>query len=202
MQKSNCGEVTCLVTYLVWGTPKSKARPLSSSYVDGINWYTYCQNNPTVHTDPYGLSDSPTAAEAFNFPPVLPPGWAPDWEWVETPGGKRPGYWRDPDGGTWSPHPEDPVHNPHWDNVDPKTRKNRRVPIDPDLPPLKPKPMTVLETIGAVAASAAKTAAEEVSSAARTAGEWASEHPVKATVYVVGGAIVVVWTGGLALAAL
>jgi hypothetical protein len=70
----------------------------------------------------------------------------PGWEWVpnsENPNDpKHPGHWSDHDGNRWWFHPEDDIHNDHWDKKPPRGQKGNkeRIPVDPNKPPLKPAP--------------------------------------------------------------
>lgn len=96
-------------------------------YYDSMNLYQYVTNNPLNWIDPWGLKGDPmnaNSALAEGFP--LPEAWSPNWDWVPTPNNKRPGYFKDPGGNTWSPHPEDKRHNPHWDKILPGRKGQKK----------------------------------------------------------------------------
>jgi len=62
------------------------------------------------------------------------------------------GRWRDPDGGTWRPHPNvlDPTHEDHHDYTAPHKRWRKPVPIHEGLDDVDPKPTLITIVIGGV----------------------------------------------------
>lgn len=73
------------------------------------NLCRYVLNDPIKYTDPYGFI-------AGDFPPS-PPGFdSSKWTYGTWPNGKD--FLRDPQGNTWTVHPEDNGHWRHWDKRD------------------------------------------------------------------------------------
>jgi len=102
-------------------------QPDLAGYIDGMNLYAYCGNNPLNWIDPWGLDKLNTGSlnPPEGFP--KPPGWTPDWEWIPTDDPRGGGEWKDPGGGTWRPHP-DPGGEHGGDHYDytPPGRRGRK----------------------------------------------------------------------------
>ncbi|HOM62017.1 MAG TPA: RHS repeat-associated core domain-containing protein [Anaerohalosphaeraceae bacterium] len=98
-----------------------------AGYIDGMNLYAYCGNNPINWIDPWGLDKLNTGSlnPPEGFP--KPPGWTPDWEWIPTDDPRGGGEWKDRGGGTWRPHP-DPGGEHGGDHYDytPPGRRGRK----------------------------------------------------------------------------
>lgn len=72
----------------------------------GLNLYAYVSNRPTRYTDPLGLIEG-------QMPPPMPGYDRATWTSGQWDNGR---WWvRDPNGRTWTAHPEDGGHWRHWD---------------------------------------------------------------------------------------
>jgi RHS repeat-associated protein len=141
---------------------------------------------------PSGSENQEKESQKAGKPPSgipSPPEHGPGWDWTPTRDRKGKGYFKDPKGGKWRYHPEDKRHNPHWDHIPPEGKKQRRVPIG-NMPPLKPRPHRIVETIKTVRDSAVNVA-KTVGKEAVATGEWVREHPGKTGVIIVGTGIIV-----------
>ena len=164
-------------------------QPDPIGYADELNLYTYVGNNCTNYVDPLGLckEDADQPLEAGQMPDWIPPeDRKPFGRWLDgdkkTPQvGRRPDQHYGPEG-LREKYEE-------W--------KELGKPRGPNQKARKPWQERAFDT----ARTTVTGAATAIGQAAAEAAEWASEHPVKATIIVVGGAIIVVETGGLALVA-
>ena len=145
-------------------------------YADGINWYTYCGNDPLNWTDPWGLCEETSLASATykDFGYLPKPDQKPFGSWWEKVKGKY-GY-------SGKDHPgKEVIEDAYKDWVEegkprgPKTKQNKR---------WRKKTYDAVSQVLSTVGSAASTAATAAADAAVAAGNFAYEHP-GATVAIV-----------------
>ena len=152
-------------------------------FIDGMNLYTYCGNNPIMWLDPWGLCKEKDKYDETSEDPMQ--------AWYK-PGKTPPTSWPNPGKGwKWDPegyyknrgqrkhyHPPDNKHKePHWDVENRKGRRTGRETI-------KEITGNVIGYIGTVVTTTGQVVVDT--------GKWISENP-GATVVVVGGVAVVVF---------